>query len=454
MVPSIRKTAVNMLHNIEKNGAYVNIEMNKLRIDTNYNEKDIRLIGEIVNGVVKRKLTLDYVISLHSSTKLKKISPYVLNVLRVGVYQLLYMDKIPASAAVDECVKIIKKSSVYRLSGYVNALLRNVDKKDLCNLPSDIVEHMSIKYSFPLWIVKRWINEFGVDFTENLLHSLNKKSPLYVRCNTLVNSISDFEKALDDAQINYSKVKIAGFSDYNYSFSIDGVKNINKIPGIENGAFYIQDPTASLAAYILEPQKGDRIIDMCASPGGKSLFIADLISNCGEVISCDIFEHKIKLMEENMLKYKASCVKLELNDATKLRNEWVNTADRVLCDVPCSGFGIIRKKPDIKYSRCEEDIANLADLSYQILENGSLYLKNGGILVFSTCTIEKEENEEVIHKFLRNHPEFSIYPFGDDNMYQDGFYTAYPNVNDTDGFFICRLKKQAEPAPISRAEFE
>ena len=450
MATSLRKTAVNMLLSIEKDGAYINIEMNKLRAHSVYSDKDIRLIGEIVNGVIKRKITLDYVISLHSSTKLNKISPYVLNVLRIGVYQLLYMDKIPPSAAVDECVKIIKKSSVARLSGYVNAVLRAVDKADVNNLPSDVAESKSIKYSYPLWLVKRWINNFGEEFTDSLLNSLNQKSPLYIRCNTLVNSINDFEKSLNEANIDYSKVTIHGFSDYNYSFRIDNIKDINKIQGFKDGAFYIQDPAASLAAYILEPQKSNRIIDMCAAPGGKSLFVADLISNDGEIISCDIFEHKIKLMDYNMQKYKAFCVKTELNDATILRDEWINTADRVLCDVPCSGFGIIRKKPDIKYSRCEEDIASLADLSYRILENGALYLKNGGILVFSTCTIEKEENEEVIHKFLINHPEFSIYPFGDDNMYRDGFYTAYPNVTDTDGFFICRLKKQAKPVPASR----
>ena len=450
MATSLRKAAVNMLLSIEKDGAYINIEMNKLRAHGVYSEKDIRLIGEIVNGVIKRKITLDYIISLHSSTKINKISPYVLNVLRIGVYQLLYMDKIPPSAAVDECVKIIKKSSVARLSGYVNAVLRAVDKSDVNNLPSDVSESKSIKYSYPLWIVKRWINNFGEEFTDKLLNSLNQKSPLYIRCNTLVNSINDFEKSLNESNIDYSKATIPGFSSYNYSFRINDIKDINKIPGFKDGAFYIQDPAASLAAYLLEAQKGDRIIDLCAAPGGKSLFIADMISNCGEVISCDIFEHKIKLIEENKQKYNASSVIPMLNDATKIRNEWINTADRLLCDVPCSGFGIIRKKPDIKYSRCEDDISNLARLSYSILENAALYLKKDGVLVFSTCTIEKEENEDVINKFLNNHPEFSLYPFGDNNMYPEGFYTAYPNITDTDGFFICRLKKQAEPAATSR----
>lgn len=441
MTTNLRKTAANILLNIEKNGAYVNIEMNKLRLGKAYDEKDIRFIGEIVNGVIKRKITLDYIISLHSSTKLKKIAPYVLNVLRIGVYQLLYMDKIPPSAAVDECVKIIKKSSVSRLSGYVNAVLRAIDKSDLCKLPDDKYENLSVKYSYPLWLVKRWTESFGFDAASALMDSLNKRSPLFVRCNTLKCSLADFEEKLSKADIEYSKVCFENFSDYNYSFRIDNVKDITRIPGFPEGAFYIQDPAASLAAFLLEPSPGDRVIDLCAAPGGKSVFAAQLMENRGEVISCDIYEHKLKLIAENAQRSGADCVSPTLNDATILRTEWINTADRVLCDVPCSGLGIIRKKPDIKYTRKESDISDLADLSMKILENAARYLKPGGIMVFSTCTIENEENEDVVHRFLINHPGFSVYPFGDNQAYSDGFYTSYPHITDTDGFFICRLKK-------------
>ena len=443
MAINLRKTAANMLLNIEKNGAYINIQMNKLRKEALCSEKDVRLIGEIVNGVIKRKITLDHIISLHSSTKLKKIAPYVLNVLRVGVYQLIFMDKIPPNAAVDECVKVIKKSSVSRLSGYVNAVLRAISKEDYTNLPENTADDISIKYSYPLWLVKRWENEFGFEFTKELLKSLSKKSPLYIRCNTLVNSVEEFKNKLDLAGVDYAQVRLDDFKDYNYSFRLDSIKDISLVPGFNEGSFYVQDPAASLAAYLLEPKKDSFIIDLCAAPGGKSLFLADLISNNGKIISCDIFEHKLKLISENALKYGATSVKPTLNDATILNHKWVNKADYVLCDVPCSGFGIIRKKPDIKYARKEEDIKALSSLSLAILENGAKYLKNEGVLVFSTCTIEKEENEDVINKFLENHKEFSPYPFGDNDKYLDGFYTSYPSITDTDGFFICRLKKKA-----------
>lgn len=439
MPASIRKTAANMLLNIEKNGAYINIEMNKLRHSGIYDEKDIRLVGEIVNGVIKRKITLDYIISLHSSTKVKKIAPFVLNVLRIGVYQLIFMEKIPPSAAVDECVKIIKKSSVSRLSGYVNAVLRAVNKSDFENLGEADATNLSFKHSFPLWLVERWINEFGIDFCRGLLDSLNKRTNVYVRCNTLVNTIDEFEQKLKDSSVSYKKYQSTVVPSYNYSFEFDNIKDLSLIPGFSDGAFYIQDPAASVAAYLLEVKKGNTVIDLCAAPGGKSLFAADLMQNEGKVISCDIFEHKLKLIEENAKKYKATCITPVMNDASVLRSEWVNTADAVICDVPCSGFGIIRKKPDIKYSRTEADIHELAALSIKILDNAAQYVKNGGVLVFSTCTIEKEENEKIAERFLSTHRGFSPYPFCDGgNVWQ---HTSYPNTDGTDGFYICRFKK-------------
>jgi len=430
MAINLRKTAANMLLNIEKNGAYINIEMNKLRSGEKHNEKDIRLIGEIVNGVIKRKLTLDYIISLHSSTKLKKISPYVLNVLRIGAYQLLFMDKIPPSAAVDECVKAIKKSSVSRLSGYVNAVLRAVKKDDLLNLSDENAENLSIKHSYPLWLVKRWEREFGLDFTKELLVSLNKKSPLYIRCNTLVNSLEEFKDNLNNAQIEYEEVKIDSFKDYNYSFKLSNIKDISRVPGFSDGSFYIQDPAASLAAYLLEPKEDDFIIDLCAAPGGKSLFLADLINNKGKIISCDIFEHKLKLIEENAKRYKAEAIEPTLNDASVLKEEWVNSADRVLCDVPCSGFGVFAKKPELRYKDPAASAA-LPDIQLAILKNASAYLKVGGKLVYSTCTLLPEENEENVSRFLAESNGFE----------RKEQRTLYPDTDGTDGFFYAVFER-------------
>ncbi len=436
MSVSLRKTAANILLNIEKNGAYINAQMNKLRASGLHDARDIRLIGEIVNGVIKYKISLDYVISLHSSVKIKKIAPYVLNVLRIGVYQLLYMDKIPQSAAVDECVKIIKKSSVSRLSGYVNAVLRKVSRADLEKLPDDKYETMSVKYSYPVWLVKRWSEQFGDNFAAELMDSLNKKSPLCIRRSARGASADEFLSELKSAELDAETVKFSDFPEFDYCYRINDAKDILSIPGFDEGAFYIQDPTAALAAYLVGARCGDRVIDLCAAPGGKSLFMAELMGDEGEIIACDIYEHKLKLISENACKFGLEAIKPTLNDASVLREEWINTADCVLCDVPCSGFGIIRKKPDIKYSRCVEDIAKLSALSLSILSNAASYVKAGGTLLFSTCTIEREENEAVVSAFLSEHKGFDIVPIGG-----SPYYTSYPNITDTDGFFICKMIK-------------
>ncbi|MBQ4526547.1 MAG: 16S rRNA (cytosine(967)-C(5))-methyltransferase RsmB [Clostridia bacterium] len=439
MPESPRKRAVKMLMNIDKNDAFINIEMNKLRAENVFNDVDLRFIGQLVNGVVKHRLTIDYVISKHSDVRLNKIAPFVLSVLRCGVYQILYMDKIPVSAAVNECVKIIKKSSVSRLSGYVNAVLRAVSINDIQSINCKSAEGMSIALSFPLWLINRWIGFFGVDFTRELATALNKKSDLCIRrkididCETIISHLeSDGVKAFP--------VKFDFMPDFDYCFNVGNIGDLNSLKTFRNNEFYIQDPAASLASYLLFPKSGDTVIDMCAAPGGKSLFMAEIMGNKGRIIACDIYAHKLKLINDNCDRYGIDIVEPVLSDATVLKEEYIDFADKILCDVPCSGFGIIRKKPDIKYSRTEDDIYSLAKLGTSILNNASFYLKDGGTLVYSTCTIDPVENENVIENFLEYHDEFSPYPFDGDIYYK----TFYPHIDSTDGFFVCRLKKERE----------
>ena len=435
-----RKKAVMMLLKIEKDSAYINIEMNGLRRSGEYDEKDIRFIGELVNGVIKRKITLDHIISIHSSVKVKKISPFVLNVLRIGIYQMIFMDKVPDSAAVNECVKIVKKSSVYKSASFVNAILRSVKKDDFDGISTDGVSGLSLKYSFPEWIVKRWVDRYGEEFTKELLKSFNEKAGLCVR-RTNKYTESEFEKMLTLEGTEFNKIKFSSFPDFNTCYTLTPSKNLENIDSFKKGAYYIQDPAASIAAYILNPEKNQTVIDMCAAPGGKSLYISDIMKNTGVVISCDIYEHKLELIKENAEKYGCTNIETLLCDATVYEEKFREKADRVLCDVPCSGLGIIRKKPDIRYSRKEDDIESLAKMSEKILDNASKYLKTGGVLVFSTCTIEPEENEKMVDKFLSSHRDFQIYPFGNDNF---SYKTFYPNTDGTDGFFVCRLKKNGE----------
>lgn len=437
MVESPRKKAVKILIEIEKNSAYSNIEMNKLRASNLYSDLDARFIGELVNGVIKRKITLDKIIAIHSKVKINKIAPFVLNVLRIGIYQIIYMNKVPDSAAVNECVKIIKKSSVSRLSSYVNAVLRAVSIDDLESFSSDSPEDISVRYSFPLWLANRWINQFGCDFTKSLMDCLNNKPSLFVRrCNHI--SADELINKLKAENVTASKVLLKDFEDFDYGIRIDKFANLESIKSFSDADFYIQDPAAALAAYVMEPKSGETVIDMCSAPGGKSLFMAELMNNCGKIYSFDIYEHKIKLINENKHKYNAYIVEPELNDATVYNDKYCQIADRILCDVPCSGLGIIQKKPDIRYKRTEKDIQSLSDLSLKILNNAAKYLKPGGTLVFSTCTIDVDENEKVMKKFLLQNPDFKLYPYGNNKI---SYKTFYPNVDGTDGFFICRLQK-------------
>ena len=441
MTQNPRKAAVNILMEIEKNSAYTNIEMNKIRAHGSFSESDIRFIGELVNGVQKRKLTLDYIITFHSSVKLNKISPFILAVLRLGVYQILYMDRVPDSAAVNESVKIIKKSSVSRLSGYVNAVLRAVDGSELTNLDKNKPEDMSKIYSIPEWIVSRWLNIFGYDFTVELLDAFSASSNLCIRRSPDIDGCS-LQLKLAQEGIEIEPFVIKGFENFDYCYSVKSSdKPLTSTRSFQEGDFYIQDPAASFAAYLLEPNEGETVIDMCAAPGGKTVFIAQLLKNKGEVFAFDIYDHKIALISQNCNRHKLTVVKPKIQDASCYNPEFEEIADKIMCDVPCTGFGLMRKKPDIRYTRKEEDIASLASLSRKILDNASKYLKKGGVLVFSTCTIEPLENEKTIETFLTDHKDFSLYPFGDNVSYK----TFYPNVDNTDGFFVCRLKKNGVP---------
>ena len=436
MTESPRKRVVKILMNIDKVESYVNIEMNKLRGEKIYNSVDIRFIGQVVNGVVKHRISIDYIISKCSKVPVKKIAPYILAILRSGIYQKIYMDKVPDSAAVNESVKIVKKSSVSRLCGYVNAVLRAADKSYLDLLDLNTPEGISIYYSYPLWLVERWVDNFGLDFTKELLKSFNETPSLHVRRGVQFDSESFLESLKDDG-VYPEKIQFDFAPEFDYCYKITNIGELSDLKAYNDSLFYIQDPAASFASYLLSPQKGQTVIDMCAAPGGKSVFVAELMENTGRVIAADIYEHKLELIKSNCAKRDISIVEPVICDATVRNEEYINIADRVLCDVPCSGFGIIKRKPDIKYARCENDIKSLSCLGYNILENASSYLKNGGVLVYSTCTLESDENENVIKKFLDKHSDFKPFPFDGDKFYK----TFYPHIDKTDGFFVCRIIK-------------
>lgn len=418
-----REIALSALYEIEYNGAYSNMAVKKV-LSKYADGRDKALITELVYGVVRRKLTLDYIISKYSKTKLKKLSKYVLLILRMGAYQIYFTDKIPESAAVNESVKLAKKYCG-KSAGFVNGILHSVIRgRDTLTYPEDKTELLSVKYSFPRDMVRLFEE---LDFCEELLASLNKEPRTTIRINTLKDEPTEIEAEKSPLYKHARLVKgfdMANCADY------------------KKGKFIAQDVAAMMASVALAPRPGDICIDMCAAPGGKTTHLAELMENRGKIHAFDVHPHKVEIIRKNAERMGISIIEAEVGDALISNERLRGCADKLLADVPCSGLGIIRRKPDIKWNR--EDTSRLAEIQYKILKNASEYLKPGGELVYSTCTLDKRENEGVVCKFVEENEGFEFVkielpkPLMRDNC---GYITLYPNIDGTDGFFISKIKR-------------
>ena len=415
---NIREAALKALYDIEYNGSYSNMAVKNTLGGRDISKQDKALFTALVYGVTDKRLTLDYYISRLSKIKLKKISKYILLILRMGIYQIVFMDKIPVSAAVNESVKLAKRYGHGASAGFVNGVLRSAASKTV-DYPEEKNEYLSVKYSFPLWLCDRWIDEFGFEFTESMMQAFEENKHITLRANSLKTTASELAgmlvKSGITAEVKDGVVITGGFDIENNSLYKDGF-------------FTVQDTAAMQAAKVLAPQSGEFIIDMCAAPGGKTTHIAELMKNSGKILAFDIHAHKTELIKKNAARLGIDIIEVHEKDASVFDKSLENTADRVLCDVPCSGFGVIGRKPDIK--RCEDRSGEITALQTKILENGAKYLKDSGVLVYSTCTVEKCENEEVINKFMKNNGGF-------EKMYEKAFY---PHIDKTDGFYICKLR--------------
>lgn len=416
---SARESALKALYEIEFNGAYSNTVVKHILSKNSMPKQDRALFTNLVYGVTDKKLTLDYYINSFSKIKLKKISKYIILILRMGIYQIIFMDKIPESAAVNESVKLAKRYGHGASAGFVNGVLRSILRRDI-EYPKKQDEFLSVKYSFPLWLCRHWISEFGFEFTKNMMQAFEKNKKITLRANTLKITAEELFKALKREGIN-SKI-------CNGSVIADGF-DIEKSALYQNGYFTPQDTAAMQASLILNPQSGENVIDMCAAPGGKTTHIGELMKNNGTIIAFDKFEHKIELIRKNAKRLGIDIIKAEVRDSSEFCPEFKNTADRVLCDVPCSGLGIIGRKPEIKWKREESSDLNL--IQSKILENGAKYLKPGGVIIYSTCTVEQSENNEITESFLNKNKDFK-------KMYEKTFY---PHIDGTDGFYICKMIK-------------
>lgn len=412
----MRYTALKILEDILEKGKYSNLAIaNGL---SGLENKDKALVTNIVYGVLQNKMRLDYIISNYSKIPLKKISPDVLNILRMGVYQVIFTDKIPDYAITNESIKLVKKCRKTSASGFVNALLRGVIRGDKeIVYPKDRLEYLSVYYSCPLWICKMW-DKMYPDRLEDILKSMNDTPKFSVRVNTLKMSVDEFIdlKGGERSELQKDVVILPSGTD---------VKN-DKL--FKDGCYYPQDEASALVAELLSPKKGQTVIDMCAAPGGKTTHIAQIMENEGEILAFDIHEHKLDIINDTAKRLGISIIHTKLGDASVYNENYCQKADCVLADVPCSGLGILRRKPEIKYTKNISDLAELADLQKKILDVSAKYVKKGGTLVYSTCTISDVENDAVTEDFLNKNKDFELerppirlLPCDD---FSDGFYMA------------------------------
>lgn len=441
MVCNARKICADALFSVYSRNAYLSEIMAIIRKKYDISSADMRFINELTNGVLKYKIRIDYIISKNSDIRLKKISPYILCVLECGVYQILFMDKVPPEAAVDEAVKIVRNSRLNRASGFVNAVLRKIAaNRGNVSYPDNESENFSVYCSIPQWIANRWENRYGLSEAKALAKSMLEKPELTLRCNVLKTTPERLCDALNRSGIE-SEIWKRKDCDVDYIIKCANMHGLDKLDEYTNGEFYVQDFAAALTVEVLSPKAGETVIDMCAAPGGKTTHIAEKMENSGRIFAYDVHENKLHRIRENAERLGITIINPSVGDGTVYNESLEGIADRVLADAPCSGLGVLRKKPDIKYFRREEDISELASISRQILDNAGRYLKPGGLLVFSTCTIEPEENEDVVNGFLSEHPEFVLEKIREYKKENSGYFTLYPHKDNSDGFFICKLRK-------------
>jgi len=427
-----RKIAYDILREIDEKEAYSNLVIGNYFKRIDLSPMDRGFITQLVYGVLERKITLDYYISKFSKTRIKKIHPNVLELMRLAAYQIIYLSKTPDSAAVNESVKLVKKIN-YKSSGFVNGVLRSLireyEKVQFPDIKKEPVKHLSVKYSHAEWIVSLLIKEYEMEKTIEILEGNVSTPKLSIRVNTLKTSKAELIEVLENIGIEVSDSKI---SEDGLLFEKMGHQRLDEIEAFKDGHFTVQDESSMLVAETLKPEPGEKVIDLCSAPGGKTTHMAQYMKNQGTIIACDIYEHKLNKVEENCERLGITNVQTAEWDGQELNAEWVDSFDKVLVDAPCSGLGIIRRKPEIKYSKSYEDVLNLVKIQYNILENASKYLKVGGTLLYSTCTITKEENDGVIEQFMNDNKEFEL----------DGdVIKILPARDGADGFFICKIKR-------------
>lgn len=444
MQSTVREIALRILIKCEKDNAYSNLELkNELKKQT-FSDVDRAFLTQLVNGTLEKLVIIDYYIAVYSKIKLSKMSSIIKNILRLGIYQILFLDRVPDSAVCNESVIITKKLIGNSLSGFINGVLRTVSReKEKDILPKregDELKYLSVKYSVTLWIVNLFINSYGSEICEEIIsfNGINNQSSIRINTNkTDFNSLKEL--------LNEEGIEIFPNSFLENSAKIKLNCNLENVNAYKSGLFHIQDCSSQLCCKILNPMENENVLDICSAPGGKTFTISELMRNTGNICALDLHKHRVELVKTGISRLGLSNVTVKEMDASKPMGFPKNIFDKILCDVPCSGLGVIKKKPDIMLKQ-EKSLVELPALQKKLLLNASIHLKVGGTLVYSTCTLNPKENEDIINSFIKENGNFvfndisEFIPKNISIIKEFGYFTILPN-EECDGFFISSIKK-------------
>ncbi len=442
---SARQLAFIALRDVHK-GAYTDIALDRVLQKASLPDTERRLVTQLVYGCTRRQRTLDAFIDQLGKKKSHQQPKDLRTILHLGLYQLCFQERIPESAAVNTTVQLAKENGFSGLTGFVNGLLRQYirleNKGDkVCVQSSDLTERLGILYSFPNWMIQVWLEQFGLEQTEQLCLWMNKTPAIDLRINLLCTSLEEVEAALTSAGV--ASQRLPHLPQALRLMSNAGP--IQNLPGYNEGWWTVQDSSAQLVSHLLDPQPGEVVIDACAAPGGKTTHIAELVRDEGKVFACDRTPSRLKKLQQNAQRLKLKSIEMCTGDSRNMP-QFQNTAHRVLLDAPCSGLGTLHRHADARWRQTPETVEELSVLQKQLISHTSTFVKQDGVLVYSTCTLHPKENEEVVSSFLAENPNWEIEPPSADSPAStystpQGWIKVLPHQQDMDGFFMVRLRK-------------